>query len=393
MKPVRLGLLAASPVHYHAPTYRLLERDPRVDFTAVFCSDDGVRPADVGFGERTVWGGDLLSGYRSVFLKRAQRNRIVGGFLALRDFDVVPLVLRNRFDVLWSHGYNHLSHQLALGAQRARGGGLLVREEQTLIHPRSMGKTIAKEVALRGMLRSAFALHIGSESKRWFEHYGVPDDRLYFAPYSVDNRALRERADELRGDRAELRRSFGIADDVGPVLLVASRLVPQKQPEKVLEAYSRVRAKRSCALLVVGEGELSDALARTVRGRSIPDVSFAGFLDQTEIWRAYACADVFTLFSGWNETWGVVVNEAMNFSLPVVVSDKVGCARDLVSNGRNGFIVPAEDVGALAERIEALIESAELRERFGTESRAIVDEWSPERTAEGVASAALAASR
>jgi glycosyltransferase involved in cell wall biosynthesis len=393
MRPVRLGLLTAAPVHYHVPAYRILEQDPRVDFTVIYCSDVGVRAADVGFGGDVAWGGDLLSGYKSVFLKRASRNPIVGGFFTLHDFDVAPLVARERFDVLWSHGYNHLSHQIAVAAQRARRGGLLLREEQTLIHPRGVAKTMVKEVALRGLLRSAFGLYIGSESKRWFQHYGVPDERLFFSPYSVDNLALREKAEELGGDKEEIRRSFGIADDAGPVILFAARLIPKKQPQKVLEAFSRIRADRRCALLVVGDGELHGELSETVRRESIPDVSFAGFLDQTEIWKAYACSDVFTLFSAEHETWGIVVNEAMNFSLPMVVSDKVGCARDLVSEGRNGFVVPSEDVEMLARRLAVLIDSPELRARFGGESRAIVEEWTPERSAAGVISAALAASR
>ena len=177
------------------------------------------------------------------------------------------------------------------------------------------------------------------------------------------------------------------------MLLFSARLVPNKQPEKVLEAFGRVRAERPCALLVLGKGPLGNELADAARREGIPDVVFAGFLDQTEIWRAYACADVLTLFSALHETWGIVVNEAMNFSLPVVVSDKVGCARDLVSEGRNGFVVPSDDVGALASRIATLIDDAELRRRFGAESRAIIDRWTPERTAEGVVSAALAASR
>jgi len=175
-------------------------------------------------------------------------------------------------------------------------------------------------------------------------------------------------------------------------VLFAARLIPKKQPEKVLEAFSRVRGSRPCALLVVGEGELSHGLAQTVRRESIPDVFFTGFLDQTEIWRAYACSDVFTLFSAEHETWGIVVNEAMNFSLPIVVSDKVGCATDLVSDGRNGFVAPSGDVAVLAKRLEALIDSVELRKRFGEESRVIVREWTPERAADGVVSAALAAS-
>jgi glycosyltransferase involved in cell wall biosynthesis len=392
MRPIRLGLLAASPVPYHVPTYRLLERDPRVDFTAIFCSDDGLVPADVGFGDPTAWGCDLLDGYRSRFLRRAERNRIGKGFFALHDVDVVPLVRRSEFDVLWIHGYNHLTHQLAAGAQRARGGAVMFREEQTLIHPRGVAKTLVKELALRAALRGSCCLYIGTESKRWFEHYGVPEESLFLTPYTVDNEALQARAASAAGSEDELRDSFGIPRDAGPVLLIVSRIVPTKQPDKVLEAFSRIRAEMRCALLVVGEGDLLDRLAGTVHSEGISDVYFAGYLDQTQIWRAYACADVFTLFSALHETWGIVVNEAMNFSLPVIVSDKVGCGRDLVSDGRNGFVVGSDDVTGLTSRLRTLLKDGELRRRYGRESRAIISEWSPEKTAEGVVSAAIAAS-
>jgi glycosyltransferase involved in cell wall biosynthesis len=391
MRPLRLGLLAASPVHYHVPTYRLLAQDPAIDFTAIFCSRAGVEAADLGFGERIAWGGDLLSGYRSKFLRRADRNDLFGGFLGLRDPDVVPFLARERFDVVWLHGYNHLTHQLAIATQRARRGGLIVREEQTLIHPRGLAKTVLKEAALRAMFRHTLGVYIGTESKRWFEHYGVPDDRLYFAPYSVDNHLLQDAAARMKPRREELRRSFGIRDEAGPVLLTSGRLVANKQPGRVLEAFAQVRASRPCALLMVGDGELARDLVQVARRESIPDVTFTGFLDQTEIWRAYASADVFTLFSSLHETWGIVVNEAMNFSLPVVVSDKVGCGTDLVSDGRNGFIVPVSDTSQLEERIHALLDDEGMRSRFGEESRAIVSQWSPERTAEGIASAAAAA--
>src|SRR5436190_844396 len=112
MRPLRLGLLAASPVYYHAPTYRLLAHDPRVEFTAIFCSDGRAAAADLGFAEDVASSGVVLSGYRSVFMRRAQRNDVWGGFLGLRDPDVIPLLARLRFDVLWLHGYNRLTHQL-----------------------------------------------------------------------------------------------------------------------------------------------------------------------------------------------------------------------------------------------------------------------------------------
>src|SRR3990172_7079616 len=90
-------------------------------------------------------------------------------------------------------------------------------------------------------------------------------------------------------------------------------------------------------------------------------VRIAGFLNQSELPAAYAAADVFVLPSAFHETWGLVVNEAMNFDLPVVVSDKVGCGADLIEPGRNGFIVPHDDTAQLAEAIGRLVGDAEMR--------------------------------
>jgi glycosyltransferase involved in cell wall biosynthesis len=119
----------------------------------------------------------------------------------------------------------------------------------------------------------------------------------------------------------------------------------------------------------------------------MPDVHFAGFLNQGELPEAYAAADVFVLPSRLHETWGLVVNEAMNFALPVVVSDKVGCAADLVRNGANGFVVEHDVTGALAQAIETLVDDAPLRARFGAMSRKIVERFSIEACADGIVTA------
>jgi hypothetical protein len=74
MKAVRLALLAYTPTPLHVPVYRLLELDRRVDFTVIFCSDAGLRPADMGYGLPVPWGSELLSGYKSLFLRRARKN-------------------------------------------------------------------------------------------------------------------------------------------------------------------------------------------------------------------------------------------------------------------------------------------------------------------------------
>jgi glycosyltransferase involved in cell wall biosynthesis len=107
---------------------------------------------------------------------------------------------------------------------------------------------------------------------------------------------------------------------------------------------------------------------------------------------AYAAADVFCLPSAFHETWGIVVNEAMNFSLPIVVSEKVGSARDLVWEGENGHIVPVGNSLELARALANLVANSERRLRYGQRSREIISQWSVGIAVEGLITAAAAAS-
>lgn len=389
--PIRLAVLAAGPIHYHTPLYRRLAADPRLDFTAIFASDAGIRPADFGYGHPVSWDVDLLEGYSSVFLRRAQKNPMSGSSaLTFRDLDVAPLLVRERYDVLWLLGYNYVTHTIAAITQRTLGRALIFHEEQTLLHRRGVLKSAARSVLLRALFSQGAAIYIGTRNREWFSHFGVPPERLFFAPYTVDNDELQQKRHELIGQTSETRAAFGIGPDAGPVVLTTMRLIPKKQPLFLLEAFSRVRRQARCSLLVVGSGPLEEDMRSMVRRAGIPDVHFAGFLNRSEIPRAYACADVFALASLRDETWGLVVNEAMNFALPVLVSDKVGSAVDLVENGGNGFVASARDVDAFASRMLELVCDEELRRTLGEASLARISTWHLGVTAQGALDAVAA---
>src|SRR5439155_25714157 len=82
-------------------------------------------------------------------------------------------------------------------------------------------------------------------------------------------------------------------------------------------------------------------------------IRFAGVLSQSEIARASLAADAPVLPSDGEETWGLVVNEAMRCGRPCLVSDRVGCGPDLVVTGKTGFVFPLGDVEALiAQMVE-----------------------------------------
>jgi glycosyltransferase involved in cell wall biosynthesis len=388
--PIRLAHLAGVPSPYFTPLFRRLASEPQIDFTVLYASSEGLRPVDSRwYGQRFAWDADLLSGYRSRFLRAADRMPGLGEhFWSVRNWDIVSVLARERYDVLSMAGYNSLTYVLAAVAQRAFGGQLLFREEQTLLDPRSLANMVAKQFALRMLFRQGRALYISTENRRWFQHFGVPDERLFFTPYTVDNDELKAAAAHLNASQSQLRCQLGIAAESGPVILAVSRLIPKKQPLFLLEAFRRARERERCVLLIVGSGSLERAMRDQVKRDRIPDVVFAGFLNRSEIARAYAAADVFALLSGERETFGLVVGEAMNFGLPVVVSDRVGCSADLVSSDYNGFVVSSRDPREAAAVFQRLIGDDELRERMGAASSRRIANWDVERTAAGFVAAA-----
>ena len=390
-QPVRVGLVEIAPIDYRTPLYRLLAEDPRLDFTAIYASDAGIRSADLGFGQHVKWDSDLLAGYRSTFLRHASRNSVMAHPLQVWDWDVVRQVWNGRYDVLWVHGYYHPILQLAMLTQIAAGRALLFREEQTLLERRPLWKTALKQSWLRPLLSRSNCLYIGSENRRWLSRLGVPDSRLFHVPYCADNDYLQREASRLAPMKPELRRRLGLPREGKPVFMTASRLVEKKQPAFLLEGFRQARREVACSLLIVGSGPLRPELEAQVKRDAIPDVVFAGFMNRSEIAGAFAAVDGFVLASGHDETWGIVVNEAMNFALPILVTNRVGSATDLVEHGENGFIVSSTDTRELADRLAELAVSDERRVSMGRKSTTIIKGWNHRTGAEGAVRAIAAA--
>jgi glycosyltransferase involved in cell wall biosynthesis len=114
------------------------------------------------------------------------------------------------------------------------------------------------------------------------------------------------------------------------------------------------------------------------------DATFLGFRNQSELPAIYAAADVLVLPSDRQETWGLVINEAMAAGLPVIASDAVGCVPDLIAPGVTGDRFPPGDVKALAAALKGLKDDPTRGPRMATAAAKRVSEFSAERAAAGV---------
>lgn len=389
-RPTRLAHVVSHPIHYFAPLYRELSTRPELDLTVYYNSDVSLgEHSDPGFGRAVEWDSDLIGGFQHRILGSARGRPLRAGIMNLPQGDVLRELMERPYDAVWLHGYNHASSVAAAALFRARGRKVLIRDEQTLIERRVWHKTVGKETGLRLLLSQVTALYIGEANRRYYEHLGVPRDRLVRAPYCVDNDSFCAKAAELRTARDSLRASLGITDDA-PVILFVGKLVPRKAPAVLLEAFRTLRAIHPAWLLFAGDGEMRAELEARVRDCAVPGVKFLGFVNQSDVSRAYAASDVFTLPSVYNETWGLVTNEAMNFGLPVVTSDHVGSSLDLVRHGWNGYVTRAGDPHELAQALSALVSDAHRRKQFGANSLRLIADYSIQACADGIVSAAVA---
>ena len=135
-------------------------------------------------------------------------------------------------------------------------------------------------------------------------------------------------------------------------------------------------------LVLVGDGDLRPELER--RSQPINDhLKFTGFRNQSELPAFFDLCDLFVLPSE-DEPWGLVVNEVMSVGRAVIVSDRVGCAPDLVKDGVNGYIYPVGDVAALGEAIARALESRDRLIAMGKASAGIIANWSYEQDVGGM---------
>ncbi|MBI1284700.1 MAG: glycosyltransferase [Thiobacillus sp.] len=123
-------------------------------------------------------------------------------------------------------------------------------------------------------------------------------------------------------------------------------------------------------LLFAGSGELTDSLKQRANELDVP-VHFTGFLNQTEMWKAYVPADAFVLPSTHGETWGLVTNEAMLFGLPVIVSDQVGSGPDLVIDDETGYVFGGGAEG-LADAMARLLQNRDRAPAMAAAGRKLV---------------------
>lgn len=380
----RLAVVTTHPIQYQCPLWKQLAARPELTgFRVFFASDFSTRGyADRGFGKEVRWNSSMLEG----FDHESFGHETISSPLFVGTGRMIRAVRRFRPDACLINAYLPLVYVRTIAACNRAGIPVILRAEATdQDRPRSGCWAAVRDRTLRTTYRgiSAFAA-IGTNAAEHYRRLGVPEARIHRSPYCIDSVAFgRQRREAVRGTS---RAALGTPQHA-IVILFAGKLIPKKDPLIVLEALRGIEQVRGRPLHVwfLGDGDLRSEVERRSAAWKDGRVRILGFRPQESLGEVYADSDILVLPSVTRETWGLVVNEALEFGVPCVVSDRVGCARDLVEPGVTGMVFPAGDVEALRGRIlELATASIERGAEISEACRAKAMEYSSHAAVDGI---------
>lgn len=388
---MRMAFIVSHPIQYYVPLYRDLAKREGIEIK-VFYTWRGAGPAkDVKFGKEFAWDIPLMEGYDFEIVPNTSADPGTHHRRGLTNPDLVRRVKAWMPDVVHITGYNFVSHGRALKKLSQAGIRLVFRGDSHLLD----GRDVWWEWQLKKYLLSrtyrrptAFAC-VGQANRDYYRAFGVPERKIFHVPHTIDVGRFAEPNEDLEAKALAWRQKLGIPDEYF-VFLYAAKLEPRKRPMELLEAFQRADLPKT-ALVFVGSGELESALRtkaaeseRFIRigglkvrtaatpgfrvDRSAPvqccahkgspeeaencdsdadsseyRVLFLPFQNQSQMPLVYRLGDILVLPSGYGETWGLAVNEAQACGRPSLVSDCVGCGRDLIREGENGITFRTDD--------------------------------------------------
>jgi len=328
-----------------------------------------VREVAALFGAENIWAGDLGTsdgvygwesgnGYGHYFRLSDRTVEKVGAIESWRAFR--KLVRKEQISHVCIPGYGRVAYILMMIWSRFSGRKILMFAESW--YP---GRRMADKLKGWFIRRFTDRLLVSGERARTFfrDHLHYPSDKILSGYSVVDNSHFSAWSGE---------RSFP------PHLLCVARFSGEKQPLMLIRAFKKSKLSEKWRLIMVGGGPLKSKMLKLAEDSNIAIVDWLAYGELPGLYGRASCLVLPSRF----EPWGLVVNEALAAGLPVILSDQVGAAPDLLREGTNGWQFQHNKEQDLVEVLDLLSEQQpEQLLEMGKLSREIIMEYSPEKWA------------
>src|SRR5450432_1749011 len=354
MKKVsKLAIVTTHPVQYHVPWLsKLAEEDFAIKVFYTWEQSSTGNMYDEGFGKKIKWDIPLLQGYEYEFVKNSSLIPGLNNFFGIINPGLIASIESWGADSLMVIGWNYQSHLKCL-LHFHKKIPVLFRGDSILLYEKTGLKKIARKIFLNWVYSHIdYALYVGTHNKAYYLKYGIKSEQLIYSPHAIDVDRFAGPEDNYTRYAQDWKKKLGIPEH-HLIVLFAGKMTHNKNVGFV------IRLAEDCSSLPVsfilaGDGKLKNRLQHQTSGNS--RIFYLDFQNQSIMPALYRVGDIFILPSR-TETWGMGVNEAMASGRPVMVSDKVGCAIDLVKDSRTGIVFSLEDTKKCVQFLNELCKS------------------------------------
>jgi len=375
-KPVRVVLLTEIISPYRIPVFNALARQKGIELHLIFLAEtDPTQRRWLVYKDEIEFSYEVLPAWR----------RRWGGWHILLNRGLWLALQRFRPDSILCGGYNYPAFWEALVWAKFNSAPFVAWIESTSRDQRN--PNALTEFIKRRFINNCSAFVVpGKSAFEYVVSMGVPAERIHTAPNAVDNRRFASLARSVREREAQHRTELGLPPRY---FVYVGRVTREKGVFQLMEAYTQLEPelRSRVGLVLVGEETAKNELMKGAAKIYPGTVVFPGFAQRDQLAAFYALAEAL-VFPTLSDPWGLVVNEAMACGLPIIASDAAGCVADLVRDGENGYVIPSASVDKLAEAMAAFARDSHLASRMGQHSARLIEGFSPECCAAGLATAA-----
>ncbi|HAE17255.1 MAG TPA: hypothetical protein DCG51_12005 [Erysipelotrichaceae bacterium] len=295
-------------------------------------------------------------------------HSFTGIYLTKRNAKRIIKDQAEQCDCLINSDYSNPYAMYAVECFRRQKKTVFMQADGGLAMPRGPVDFVISQV----MKRCDRYISPGSETDKYYAYYHIPQDRISHYRFACMSAEEIRRAGMMREQKEQYRQKLGFSNQ--HVLLSVGQQIPRKGYDILVQAMNGIT--EDIGVYIVG-GEPEEHVLQYVKDNHLDNIRFIPFLNKEQLAEYYAAADCFVLPTRY-DIWGLVINEAMAYGLPVISTDRCVAAVQFNEQCGNALIVPAEDVTSLREAIKELYHDSERSEKLSAASLTGIQDWSLE---------------
>ena len=373
----KLAIITTHPIQYQIPLFKILKKFG-IEAYVFFASRHGMslKNKDPEFLKKIKWNNEKysLSGYRSFFSKNQKRN--IDDFKLSFD-EIENKLKKEKFEHILILGWNNLHYLKSFYYALKLNIKIILRVETNLKSQVNILKKIIKFIFLRFLFKNiTYFLSIGKLNRQFYLSHNIHQKKIFPAPYFVDNKFF-----SLKITKNNIKKKFKLEDK--KIILFVGKLIDRKNPIEFLKLAKQYQTKAKYHFIIIGDGYLKKDCKNFIKKNRLKNVSLKGFVNQRELRKYYKMSDLMIVTSLY-ETWGLVINEAFCFHVPVICTSKCGAAKDLIINGKTGYTYKSGNLNQLKNRLKSILNDKKLRKKMSLNIKNHIKKYSIVKTVESL---------